>query len=61
MTGSKKITYHPEGPEGEALEIDFTPPFRRVSMIDELQKILKVQFPPLEKLHTDGKGEGALE
>ncbi|XP_072179703.1 lysine--tRNA ligase-like [Diadema setosum] len=54
VTGSKKVIYHPDGPEGEAMELDFTPPFRRISMIDELQKVLKVQFPPLEEFHTEG-------
>lgn len=53
--GTHKITYHPEGPEGEAFEIDFTPPFKRVSMIEELEKVLKVKFPPCDQLHTKGK------
>ena len=31
--GTYKIKYHPNGPETEAeLEIDFTPPFKRVHM-----------------------------
>ncbi len=50
--GSLKVTYHPDGPEGEAKEIDFTPPFRRIHMIDDLQKILQVQFPPMDQLDT---------
>lgn len=33
IKGTYKITYHPDGPEGPAHEIDFTPPFRRVSLI----------------------------
>ncbi|XP_041478155.1 lysine--tRNA ligase-like isoform X1 [Lytechinus variegatus] len=53
VTGSTKVTFHPDGPEGEALEIDFTPPFRRISMIDELEKVLKVKFPPLENFGSD--------
>lgn len=43
--GTYKIQYHPDGPEGEAVEIDFTPPFKRVSMIETLEKELNVKFP----------------
>ena len=42
--GSYKIKYHPEGPEGPEVEVDFTPPFKRVSMIKTLESILKVFF-----------------
>ncbi|XP_076232745.1 lysyl-tRNA synthetase isoform X2 [Calliopsis andreniformis] len=50
--GSYKITYHPEGPEGEAVEIDFTPPFKRVSMMKSLEEALKVKLPPPDELNT---------
>ncbi|XP_076283238.1 lysyl-tRNA synthetase isoform X2 [Lasioglossum baleicum] len=50
--GSYKVTYHPEGPEGEAVEIDFTPPFKRVSMIKTLEEVLKIKFPPADELNT---------
>merc|ERR1712126_139154 len=50
--GSLQVTYHPDGPEGPEHVIDFTPPFRRVSMIAELEKVLGVQFPPSSQLHT---------
>lgn len=50
--GSYKITYHPDGPEGEAIEIDFTPPFKRVSMIKSLEEILKFKLPLPDKLNT---------
>ncbi|XP_060894451.1 lysine--tRNA ligase isoform X1 [Labrus mixtus] len=46
ITGGYKLTYHPDGPEGQAHEIDFTPPFRRVSMTHDLEKIMGVKFPP---------------
>ncbi|XP_020481422.1 lysine--tRNA ligase isoform X1 [Labrus bergylta] len=46
ITGGYKVTYHPDGPEGQAHEIDFTPPFRRVSMTHDLEKIMGVKFPP---------------
>ncbi|XP_055624340.1 lysine--tRNA ligase isoform X2 [Toxorhynchites rutilus septentrionalis] len=50
--GSYKIKYHPEGPDGTEFEIDFTPPFKRVSMISSLEEILKVQFPSATNLNT---------
>lgn len=45
ITGGYKITYHPDGPEGNAWEIDFTPPFKRVSMVKGLEERLKVKLP----------------
>lgn len=50
--GTYKIKYHQAGAaEGAApMEIDFTPPFRRIDMIKELEKILKVEFPPADTL-----------
>ncbi|ORY94386.1 lysyl-tRNA synthetase [Syncephalastrum racemosum] len=53
LFGSYKIQYHPEGPEGPALDLDFTPPFRRVDMIETLEEKLNVKFPPGTELHTD--------
>uniref|UniRef100_A0A0C9RFR7 Lysine--tRNA ligase n=1 Tax=Fopius arisanus TaxID=64838 RepID=A0A0C9RFR7_9HYME len=50
--GSYKIKYHPDGADGEAVEIDFTPPFRRVSMIKTLEEKLKVKFPEADELST---------
>ncbi|XP_053987310.1 lysine--tRNA ligase isoform X2 [Hylaeus volcanicus] len=50
--GSYKIMYHPDGPEGEAVEIDFTPPFKRVSMMKTLEEVLKVKLPPANELNT---------
>ena len=38
LTGDYKIKYHPEGKESEKeIEIDFTPPWPRVSMVKELE------------------------
>lgn len=48
--GSYKITYHPDGPENEAVEIDFTPPFKRLSMIKTLEEVLKIKLPSADKL-----------
>uniref|UniRef100_L7M2N4 Lysine--tRNA ligase n=1 Tax=Rhipicephalus pulchellus TaxID=72859 RepID=L7M2N4_RHIPC len=52
LTGSYKIKYHPEGADGPALEIDFTPPFRRVRMLPDLEKALGTKLPDPEKLAT---------
>ncbi|CAG8831598.1 35368_t:CDS:2, partial [Racocetra persica] len=53
ITGDYKITYHPQGPDGIEMKIDFTPPFKRVSMIETLEKKLDVKFPPASELHTN--------
>lgn len=50
--GTYKVKYHPDGPEGEELEVDFTPPFARVPMISTLEKVLNVKLPPADKLDT---------
>lgn len=57
ITGGYKITYHPDGPEGQAWEVDFTPPFRRLSMTHDLEKIMGVKFPPTDSYNSDGKSE----
>lgn len=46
------MKYHPDGPEGEEVEVDFTPPFARVPMIATLEKVLNVKLPPADKLDT---------
>uniref|UniRef100_A0A8C6SSM4 Lysine--tRNA ligase n=1 Tax=Neogobius melanostomus TaxID=47308 RepID=A0A8C6SSM4_9GOBI len=55
ITGGYKVTYHPDGPEGQAYEIDFTPPFKRLSMTNDLAKIMGVKFPPSDSYDSDGK------
>ena len=50
--GSYKVTYYPDGPEGQPVEIDFTPPFKRVSMMKTLEETLKVSLPKPEQLGT---------
>jgi len=57
ICGTYKIKHHPEG-VGEGLpelEIDFTPPFKRISMISGLEEVLKVKFP--EDLASDETNE----
>lgn len=51
--GTYKIKYHPDGPEGEEVEIDFTPPFKRIQMLPALEKALNVKFPPADELSTE--------
>ncbi|XP_035871176.1 lysine--tRNA ligase-like [Phyllostomus discolor] len=53
ITGSYKVTYHPDGPEGQAYEVDFTPPFRKISMVEELEKSLGVKLPETNLLETE--------
>lgn len=36
--GSYKIPYHPDGPTGPCVELDFTPPFARYSLVEEIEK-----------------------
>jgi len=45
ITGSYILSYHPEGPEGPEIQIDFTPPFRRISILEELQRVANVSLP----------------
>ncbi|XP_026575573.1 lysine--tRNA ligase isoform X1 [Pseudonaja textilis] len=53
ISGGYKVTYHPEGPEGQAYEIDFTPPFRKINMVDELEKTLGVRLPAADQFETE--------
>ncbi|KAL9885628.1 lysyl-tRNA synthetase isoform 1-T1 [Glossina fuscipes fuscipes] len=55
--GTYKIKYHPEGAEGPVQEIDFTPPFKRVSMITTLEEKLKVSFPPASEFANEKTNE----
>ncbi|XP_069698720.1 LOW QUALITY PROTEIN: lysine--tRNA ligase [Periplaneta americana] len=50
--GTYKIKYHPEGPDGEEVELDFTPPFKRISMFPSLEEVLNVKLPDPDKLGT---------
>ncbi|KAF2362632.1 Lysine-tRNA ligase class II [Trinorchestia longiramus] len=51
--GSYKIKFQPTGPEGETWEIDFKPPYRRLNMFPELEKVLQAKLPDPAQLHTD--------
>ncbi|XP_024391569.1 lysine--tRNA ligase [Physcomitrium patens] len=47
ITGSYKIQYHSNGLDQPAIEIDFTPPFRRIDMIKGLEEFSegKIKLP----------------
>ena len=53
ITGDYKIVYHPDGPEGRAVEVDFTPPFRRISMMSGLEEHLGIKLPAADQLGTE--------
>ena len=38
ITGDYVIKYHPEGPSGKEMTLDFSRPWKRVNMIEELEK-----------------------
>ncbi|CBZ52207.1 putative lysyl-tRNA synthetase [Neospora caninum Liverpool] len=49
LHGTYQIQYHPDGPGGEAVTLDFTPPFARLSMVEEIEKKAGVTLPrPLD-------------
>ena len=55
--GSYKVPYHPvEGDAEKVFEVDWSPPFRRVYMIPELEKCLNVTFPPPTEFDKPGEG-----
>ncbi|XP_078165055.1 lysine--tRNA ligase-like [Carex rostrata] len=45
LTGGYKIKYHSNGVDKDPIEIDFTPPFRRLDMIQGLEEIAKLNIP----------------
>ncbi|KAM3568039.1 hypothetical protein VYU27_009831 [Nannochloropsis oceanica] len=48
ITGGYVIKYHPEGPGGTELTIDFSPPWKRIPMVEGLEEKLGVKLPPLD-------------
>ncbi len=55
ITGGYKVPYHPVEDDPERVfEVDWTPPFRRVYMIPELEKALNVAFPPASDFAKPG-------
>ena len=55
ITGGYKIQYHPEGTDSDTVwEVDFTPPFRRIDMLKDLEKAVGAKLPAADQLHTKG-------
>jgi lysyl-tRNA synthetase class 2 len=58
VTGGYTIKYHAnqtDTEKGEPMEVDFTPPFKRISMISGLEDVLKVKLPSPTTFGTEGK------
>nr|XP_039249882.1 lysine--tRNA ligase-like [Styela clava] len=51
--GSYKVVYHPDGPDGEAVEVDYSPPFARIRMLPDLEKAIGMKLPAATELHTE--------
>eukprot|EP00252_Welwitschia_mirabilis_P025798 TRINITY_DN8206_c0_g2_i1.p1 TRINITY_DN8206_c0_g2~~TRINITY_DN8206_c0_g2_i1.p1 ORF type:complete len:666 (+),score=154.91 TRINITY_DN8206_c0_g2_i1:21-2018(+) len=45
LTGNYKIKYHSNGADKDPIEIDFTPPFRRIDMIEGLEEAAGLSIP----------------
>jgi lysyl-tRNA synthetase class 2 len=46
VNGSYIVKHHPKGPDSnEILEIDFTPPFKKIHMISELENKIGEKLP----------------
>jgi len=52
LFGTYKIAYHLNGPDQAPVEIDFTPPFKRLSLIEDLEKATGEKFPLATELTT---------
>ena len=55
LFGTYKVSYNPDGPENpdSVWELDFTPPFRRISMIRDLEKECGVKLPSPTTYNTE--------
>ena len=60
ITGSYKIKYQPK-PNTEEVEIDFTPPFKRISMIEGIEEKIGQKLPALDDPKIEAKLEVILE
>lgn len=54
ITGGYKIKYSPK-PGMDEVEIDFTPPFKRVSMMEGLEEKMNIKLPALDDPEVDEK------
>ncbi|CAF4207943.1 unnamed protein product, partial [Rotaria sordida] len=55
LFGTYKIKYHVHGLAHESVEIDFTPPYKRISLLNALEEALgkEDKFPLASELTTD--------
>jgi len=61
ITGGYVLEYLPnEDPDTKPWKVDYSPPFRRVSMIAELERKLNVEFPPATTFDTPGMLKSTL-
>jgi len=54
VTGGYKIKYAPK-PGMEEVEIDFTPPFKRISMMDGIEEAMGIKLPELDDPEIEPK------
>lgn len=52
LKGTSKVLFNPLHCDAP-IEIDFSPPFKKLPMIPSLEKALNVTFPPASTFHTD--------
>lgn len=52
LFGTYKIPYHVNGPDQAPVEIDFTPPFKRLNLMEALEKATGEKFPSSTELGT---------
>ncbi|AGO13902.1 AaceriAGR037Cp [[Ashbya] aceris (nom. inval.)] len=58
ITGDYKIKFHPDPNDPtKEYDINFARPWKRINMIEELEKRFNVTFPPGDQLHTAETGE----
>ena len=60
ITGGYKIKYQPK-PNAEEVEIDFTPPFRRISMIEGIEEKIGRRLPALDDPRAEAELGAILE
>jgi len=60
VTGSYVIQYQPK-PNADVVTVDFTPPFKRISMIDGLNEAMNTTLPELDDPEIDEKLVKLLE
>ncbi|KAL9186215.1 hypothetical protein ACHAXT_005453 [Thalassiosira profunda] len=60
ITGGYKIKYQPK-PNADEVEIDFTPPFKRISMIEGIEEKIGQKLPALDDPKIEVKLEIILE